>query len=174
VGLPHHDIDAQQLEQALSPRTRAIMLKATDLQAAVGVAQLEKLPGFIAQRKHNFARLRAGLAPLSEQLILPEATPESDPSWFGFPITVRPGAPFSRRALVRHLESKRIGTRQLFAGNLLRQPAYQDISCRVVGELPNSDLVMNQGFWLGVYPGLTDRAIDYVVETLHAFVRAPA
>ena len=147
-------------------------MKATDMQAAVGVAQLKKLPGFIAARKRNFARLSDGLAPLSEHLILPIATPGSDPSWFGFPITVRPEAPFSCRDLVAHLESRRIATRQVFAGNALRQPAYQGIECRVVGDLANTDLVMRQTFWIGVYPGITDQMVDFVVSELSVFVRS--
>jgi CDP-6-deoxy-D-xylo-4-hexulose-3-dehydrase len=147
-------------------------LKATDLQAAVGVAQLEKLPAFVERRKRNFKRLHAGLSELEEYFVLPEATAEADPSWFGFPLTVRPSAPFSRRDAVQFLENKRIGTRQLFAGNLLRQPAYQGVTCRAVGELPNSDLVMNNAFWLGVYPGLCDQALDYVVDMTRELVRS--
>lgn len=147
-------------------------MKATDMQAAVGVAQLKKLPGFIAARKRNSARLSDGLAALSEHLILPIATPGSDPSWFGFPITVRPEAPFSCRDLVAHLESRRIATRQVFAGNALRQPAYQGIECRVVGDLANTDLVMRQTFWIGVYPGITDEMADFVVSEVSAFVRS--
>ena len=147
-------------------------MKATDMQAAVGVAQLKKLPGFIAARKRNFARLSEGLAPLSEHLLLPRATAGSDPSWFGFPITVRPEAPFSCRDVVAHLESRRIATRQVFAGNALRQPAYQGIECRVVGELVNTDITMRQTFWTGVYPGITDPMVDFVVSELSAFVRS--
>ena len=147
-------------------------MKATDMQAAVGVSQLKKLPGFIAARKRNFARLSEGLAPLSEHLLLPRATAGSDPSWFGFPITVRPQAPFSCVEVVAHLESRRIATRQVFAGNALRQPAYQGIECRVVGDLANTDLVMRQTFWIGVYPGITDPMVDFVVSELSAFVRS--
>jgi CDP-6-deoxy-D-xylo-4-hexulose-3-dehydrase len=149
-------------------------LKATDMQAAVGVAQLKKLPGFIAARKRNFARLSEGLAALSEHLILPRATPGSDPSWFGFPITVRPEAPFSRGDLVAHLESRKIATRKVFAGNALRQPAYQEIAHRVAGDLTNTDIAMRQTFWIGVYPGITDTMVDYVVSELSGFVRARA
>lgn len=145
-------------------------LKVTDMQAAVGVAQLKKLPRFIETRKRNFRLLSEGLASLEEFLILPEATPGSDPSWFGFVITVRPGAPFGRRELVQHLEARKIGTRQLFGGNLLRQPAYVKAPHRVVGELTNSDLVMNNSFWVGVYPGLTEAMIGFIVESIHAFI----
>jgi CDP-6-deoxy-D-xylo-4-hexulose-3-dehydrase len=147
-------------------------MKATDMQAAVGVAQLKKLPGFIAARKRNFARLSEGLAQLSEHLLLPRATAGSDPSWFGFPITVRPEAPFSCVDVVAHLESRRIATRQVFAGNALRQPAYEGIECRVVGELVNTDITMRQTFWIGVYPGITNPMVDFVVAELSAFVRS--
>lgn len=145
-------------------------LKATDMQAAVGVSQLAKLPRFIEARKRNWRRLRHGLAATEEFLILPEPTPHSDPSWFGFAITVRPDAPFTRPALVQFLESRRIGTRLLFGGNLLRQPAYQHIPHRVVGELTHTDTVANGTFWIGVYPGLTDPMVDYMIESVEAFV----
>jgi CDP-6-deoxy-D-xylo-4-hexulose-3-dehydrase len=142
-------------------------LKATDMQAAVGVAQLKKLLGFIEARKRNFAYLKQCLFDLEQYLILPEATANSDPSWFGFPVTVREDAPFTRTALVEFLESKKIATRQLFGGNLVRQPAYKNVAHRVVGDLRNSDRIMNQSLWLGVYPGLTKAMLDYMVETLH-------
>lgn len=144
-------------------------LKATDLQAAVGVAQLKKLPHFIETRKRNWSLLYEGLKPFEEFLILPQAAPHSDPSWFGFLITVRPEAPFTRNELVRYLESRKVATRQLFGGNLTRQPAYLEIPHRVVGELTNTDIVMQQTFWVGVYPGLTEEAISYVIETFHLF-----
>lgn len=147
-------------------------LKATDMQAAVGVSQLQKLPQFIEARRANFRVLFEGLADLAEFLILPQATPQSDPSWFGFPIAVRPEAPFTRDDLVRHLEERRIGTRLLFGGNLLRQPAYRNVPHRVVGALANADFVMNHVFWIGVYPGLTPPMLDYVVETFHSFCKA--
>jgi CDP-6-deoxy-D-xylo-4-hexulose-3-dehydrase len=146
-------------------------LKLTDMQAAVGVAQLDKLDGFIAARRGNFARLRAGLAPLEDAFVLPEATPGSAPSWFGFPLSVRPTARFTRRDLVRHLDERKIGTRQLFGGNLLRQPAYQGRPQRVAGDLPGADYVMRQTLWLGVYPGLTDAHVDHVIDTITGFVR---
>jgi CDP-6-deoxy-D-xylo-4-hexulose-3-dehydrase len=146
-------------------------LKVTDMQAAVGVAQLAKLPAFIDARRRNFAALHAGLSDLQEFLILPEATPRSEPSWFGFPIAVRPSAPFSRNDLTLHLNRQGIGTRLVFAGNLLRQPAYQGIEHRKVGQLPGADFVMNHAFWLGVYPGLTPAMIDHVVDSIHGFCR---
>ncbi len=133
----------------------------------MGVAQLEKLPEFIAARRRNFARLYEGLVDLQEYFILPEATPGAEPSWFGFLIAVRPEAPFTRDRAVHFLESRKVATRLLFGGNLLRQPAYRDITARTVGTLPNSDFVMNQVFWIGVYPGLSPEALDYMVETLH-------
>jgi len=142
-------------------------LKATDMQAAVGVAQLKKLPAFIEARKRNFAYLKAGLEDVKEHFVLPEATPNSDPSWFGFPLLVRETAPFSRNALIDFLYEKKIGTRQLFGGNLVRQPAYAGLDHRVVGDLSNSDRVMNQVFWIGVYPGLTQAMLDYVLETIN-------
>jgi CDP-6-deoxy-D-xylo-4-hexulose-3-dehydrase len=144
-------------------------LKATDMQAAVGVAQLQKLPDFIARRRHNWRRLLEGLSELSHVFVMPRATDHSDPSWFGFALTVRPDAPFTRRELVQWLDARRIATRQLFAGNLLRQPAYRDMPHRVVGDLSNTDLVMQGTFWLGVYPGITDVMVDYMVDSLRMF-----
>jgi CDP-6-deoxy-D-xylo-4-hexulose-3-dehydrase len=147
-------------------------LKATDMQAALGFSQIKKLPRFIAARKHNFARLKKLLGPVRDALLLPEPSPNSDPSWFGFPIGVKADAPFTRDELVRELEGRKIATRLLFAGNLVRQPAYQESAFRVVGELKNSDFVMNNVFWVGVYPGLTDEMIDYVANTIVQFVEA--
>ena len=144
-------------------------LKATDMQAAVGVAQLKKLPQFIERRRHNWQRLYEGLSELSHVFVMPRATEHSDPSWFGFALTVRPDAPFTRRELVRWLDARRIATRQLFAGNLLRQPAYRDLPHRVVGDLTNTDIVMQGTFWLGVYPGISDVMVDYVVDSLRLF-----
>jgi len=144
-------------------------LKLTDMQAAVGVAQLEKLDGFIAARRANFERLHAGLADLEEHLILPQATPGSDPSWFGFAISVRPEAPISRNEMVRSLEDRLIATRLLFGGNLLRQPAYRDIEHRVVGSLENADFVMGNTFWIGVYPALTEEMLDFVAGKIEAY-----
>jgi CDP-6-deoxy-D-xylo-4-hexulose-3-dehydrase len=147
-------------------------LKPTDLQAAIGVAQLARLPDFIRARKRNFARLHAGLGGL-EDLVLPRWDSRADVSWFAYPVTVRPGAPFTRRDLVHFLESRKIETRMIFAGNLLRQPAYGKIPRRVVGELPNTDLVMTNTFFVGVYPGLTDAMLDYMIEAFRGFARAP-
>ena len=148
-------------------------LKVTDMQAAVGVSQLKKLPEFIAARRRNFTYLHEGMQDLQEHLILPQATPNSEPSWFGFPIAVREDAPFTRDEVVRHLDSKKIGTRLLFAGNLLKQPAYANIQHRKIGDLKNTDFVMNQVFWVGVYPGLSDAHKDYVIEVLRDFVQTP-
>ena len=142
-------------------------LKVSDMQAAAGVAQLEKLEGFIAARKSNFDYLTTQLRPLLNLFRLPQATPGSDPSWFGYPIAVRPEAPLKRDEVIRFLNSRKIGTRLLFGGNLLRQPAYKDIEKRVVGDLPISDFITDHVFWIGVYPGLTRPMLDYVVESLH-------
>lgn len=142
-------------------------LKVTDMQAAVGVSQLEKLPAFIDARKHNFKRLHAGLRDLEDVLILPQATRNSDPSWFGFPITIRPETNIRRVDFVQFLEQRKIRTRQLFGGNLLRQPAYQNVPHRVVGDLTNTDIIMNHTFWIGVYPALGDVQVDYMVDVLH-------
>lgn len=142
-------------------------LKVTDMQAAVGLAQLEKAPGFIEARRRNFAMLYERLEDMEEFLILPKATEGADPSWFGFPLAVREGAPFTRAEAVGHIESRRISTRLLFGGNLIRQPAYLGIEHRVAGDLTNTDFVMNNVFWIGVYPGLTPAMIDYMAETIH-------
>ncbi len=145
-------------------------LKATDMQAALGVAQIAKLPEFIEKRKANFAYLKNALKPLEQYLMLPEASPDSDPSWFGFPIGVKPGSPFTRDQLTRALEAQKIGTRLLFAGNLLRQPAYEGWEYRVVGEMTNTDFVMNNVFWIGVFPGLTREMLDHIVKTATDFI----
>jgi len=145
-------------------------LKATDMQAALGVSQMDKLPEFIERRKANFAYLKNALKPLEEFLALPEATPDSDPSWFGFPIGVKAGSPFTRDQLTRALEAQKIGTRLLFAGNLLRQPAYEGWEYRVAGEMTNTDYVMNHVFWIGVFPGLTSDMLDFIVKTAVDFV----
>jgi len=146
-------------------------LKATDLQAAVGVAQLKKLPAFVAARRRNFDRLYAGLRDLEELFILPESTPHAAPSWFGFPLALRPGAPLERAQVLQHLHARKISTRLLFGGNLVRQPAYRDVRHRRIGKLENADFVMTNVFWLGVYPGLTSGQIDFVVEALHELPR---
>ncbi len=142
-------------------------LKATDMQAAVGVAQLKKLGGFIEARRANFRRLHEGLKDLEELLVLPEAPPGSNPSWFGFPIAVRDDAPFGRADLIRHLEARRIATRQLFGGNLTRQPAYAEACYRIAGDLENTDFVLNQLFWIGVYPGLDESRLSYTLDVIH-------
>jgi CDP-6-deoxy-D-xylo-4-hexulose-3-dehydrase len=145
-------------------------LKITDMQAAIGVAQLEKLPQFIVQRRTNFDFLKQGLSDLQDMLLLPEGTPNSVPSWFGFPVTLKETASITRNELVRELEDKRIGTRLLFGGNLLKQPAYQGIQHRIVGSLANTDTIMQHTFWLGVYPGLTQEMLEYIVETVKALL----
>jgi CDP-6-deoxy-D-xylo-4-hexulose-3-dehydrase len=140
-------------------------LKVTDMQAAAGVAQLNKLERFIEIRKRNFRSLREKLQPLSDLLLLPDATAGSDPSWFGFPIAVRPESGLDRDEVIRFLNARKIGTRLLFGGNLLRQPAYRTIEKRVIGDLRNSDFVTNHVFWVGVYPGLTEPMLDYVAQS---------
>jgi CDP-6-deoxy-D-xylo-4-hexulose-3-dehydrase len=141
-------------------------LKLTDLQAAVGVAQLKKLPRFIAKRRENFALLHSLLQDAQDHLVLPEWLPESEPSWFGYPITVRDSSPVDRNAIVKYLESKHIATRLLFGGNLLRQPAYAGVKHRVVGSLDQSDWIMRGTFWVGVYPALDSDRIHYIAATL--------
>jgi CDP-6-deoxy-D-xylo-4-hexulose-3-dehydrase len=147
-------------------------LKATDMQAALGLSQIAKLPQFVERRKENFAYLKNALKLLDDVLILPEASEKADPSWFGFPIGVRTDAPFTRDQLTKALETQKIGTRLLFAGNLTRQPAYEGLEYRIVGELKNTDFVMNQVFWIGVFPGLTREMLDFVVKTATDFVGA--
>lgn len=144
-------------------------LKMTDMQAAVGVAQLEKLPEFIQQRRDNYEFLWKNLADLQDVLTLPQATPNSEPNWFGFPIFVKEDAPFTRNELVQHLETNRIGTRLLFGGNLLRQPLYEGWEYRVVGDLTSADKIMNCVFWIGVFPGLTEEMLSYVVTIIKDF-----
>lgn len=146
-------------------------LKATDIQAALGLTQLAKLDSFIEARQRNWRRLREGLDGVPG-LLLPEPTPRSEPSWFGFVITVDPEAPFRRAELMDFLEERKIGTRRLFAGNLTRHPAYIDQPHRVVGELTNSDLITEHTFWIGVYPALTDEMLDYVTASIKEFVAA--
>jgi CDP-6-deoxy-D-xylo-4-hexulose-3-dehydrase len=147
-------------------------LKVTDMQAAVGYAQLDKVDGFCEARRRNFAALHEGLQDLQDALVLPEATPRSDPSWFGFPIGLRDRSGLVRREVVQYLEERKIATRQLFAGNLVRQPAYRDVAHRRIGDLRNSDYVMNEVFWIGVYPGLEEPQIAYMVDMLHEAVSA--
>jgi CDP-6-deoxy-D-xylo-4-hexulose-3-dehydrase len=142
-------------------------LKATDLQAAIGAVQLGRLDEFVARRAHNHARLKEGLADLHDTLVLPEAAPGARPSWFGFALCLREDAPISRNDLRQSLEARGIATRQLFAGNLLRQPAYQHVEHRVVGPLTVTNAVTERAFWIGCYPGLTDAHIDYVIDCFH-------
>ncbi len=146
-------------------------LKATDLQAAVGVSQLKKLPRFIEIRRRNFQLLKDGLRRWEKFLILPEATLHSNPSWFGFPMTVREEAPFTRQQLIQYLEEHQIRTRLLFGGNVLRQPAYINVARRVIGELVQADRVMNGTFWVGVYPGITPEMIQYVLDMFEAWMK---
>ena len=145
-------------------------LKLTDMQAAVGVAQLVKLPQFIETRKQNWHYLRQKLDRFADVFALPEPTPNSDPSWFGFLMALRKNAPFSRADLIRHLDACKIGTRLLFGGNLLRQPAYANLPCRVIGDLPNTEAAMERSFWIGVYPGLRQTELDYVLAAIARFV----
>jgi len=141
-------------------------LKATDLQAAVGLAQLAKLPQFIETRRRNFQTLYEGLRDLEDYFILPQATPESEPSWFGFPVAISSGAPLNRERVVQSLEAARIGTRLLFSGSLSRQPAYLGVTFRQVGPLNNTDFAMRQLFWVGVHPGLSEAIVEYLVTVL--------
>jgi len=147
-------------------------LKATDMQAALGASQLTKIRSFIERRKANFTYLKQALAELEESLWLPEATLHADPSWFGFPIGIRKDAPFTRADLIRYLEANKIGTRLLFGGNLVRQPAYSEAEHRVVGDLRNADFVMSNVFWVGVFPGLTPAMLDFVAATIVGFVQS--
>ena len=146
-------------------------LKVTDIQAAIGCAQLKKLDGFVAARRRNWAALREMLAPYEDRLLLPETPPDSEPCWFGFVITVRPNAGFTRSELVNFLEAAKIETRNLFCGNLVRHPAYDEIEYRIVGELRNTDVIMNDTFFIGVYPGMTDAHLAYIGETFLRFMK---
>jgi CDP-6-deoxy-D-xylo-4-hexulose-3-dehydrase len=144
-------------------------LKMTDVQAAIGLAQLDKFPDFVAARKCNFKRLYQGLKPYEEFLLLPIWSKRADSSWFAFPIAVRSGAPFTRHALTTFLEERNIETRLLFTGNIVRQPGYRHIEHRIVGDLPNSDLVLRASFFIGVYPGLDNARIAYMLEAFADF-----
>lgn len=146
-------------------------LKITDMQAAIGCAQLGKLHKFAEARKMNFAYLYNHLKKHEQYFILPKAILNSSPSWFGFPLLVKVGAPFSRNGIVEYLEKNKIATRMLFGGNLTRQPAYANIKCRIPSGLKNTDLVMNNLFWLGVYPGLTKPMLDYMVDRINTYLK---
>jgi CDP-6-deoxy-D-xylo-4-hexulose-3-dehydrase len=147
-------------------------LKSGDIQAAIGLAQLDRLDNFIKLRKRNWQYLSKNLAHLEDQFILPKATENSDPSWFGFALTVRSDAKKTRNQIVKELNEAKIATRLLFGGNLLRQPAFAGTPRRVSGELINTDIIMNQTFWIGVWPGLTTEMLDYVVETLEKIIKS--
>jgi CDP-6-deoxy-D-xylo-4-hexulose-3-dehydrase len=147
-------------------------LKLTDMQAAVGVAQLNKLDGFIEIRKQNYAMLYQGLKSFSPMLILSEALENSEPAWFGFPITVSQNAPFSRTELLRHLNVAKIGTRLLFGGNLIKQPAFRHTDYRVSGELTNTDRIMTSTFWIGNYPGIDNQMLEYMIEQFKVFMKS--
>lgn len=144
-------------------------LKITDMQAAIGLAQLQKVDDFVAARRANFDKLHTRLSGLEDLLILPEATLGSSPSWFGFPITLRDNADFDRLTLVRYLDQKKVGTRLLFAGNLTRQPYMQGRNIRCADNLTNADRIMNNTFWVGIWPGLSETALDYLAEMLIQF-----
>ena len=149
-------------------------LKISDMQAAIGCAQLEKFPGFVEQRKKNFQYLYEGLKDLPELRFF-EKYPESDPSWFGFLITLTKKANFSRNDLAKHLEEKKIQTRNLFAGNILKHPCFETmregIDYRVAGSLENTDNIMNNAFWIGLYPGMTREKLDYMISTIREFIQ---
>jgi len=146
-------------------------LKITDMQAAVGVSQLRKLPDFIGARKRNWRHLYEGLRQYEDIFILPKPTEGSDPNWFGFILTLKPSLPFSRNELINHLEASGIATRLVFSGNIIRQPAFQNVKCRVCGELKNTDIVTESTFWIGIYPGLSDEMIEYVLGQFDKFLK---
>lgn len=148
-------------------------LKATDLQAALGVSQLKRIEEVVAHRRDNFSHLEARFAGV-QGIELANATPDSEPSWFGFPITLADDLPINREALLRFLDERKIGTRLMFAGNILRQPAYQGVDFRVVGNLKNTDRIMRRSFWIGVFPGLTPAMLDYAADSIIEYVTDPS
>ncbi len=149
-------------------------LKSGDIQAAIGLTQLDRLESFVDLRRRNWSYLKSGLKGLEEFLLLPAPTENSDPSWFGFALTVKSGSPKTRNQIVQGLNDAKIATRLLFGGNLLRQPAFMGTPRRLVGELTNTDIVMNDAFWIGVWPGLTIPMLDYTISTLHKILGVPA
>ncbi len=146
-------------------------LKLTDFQAAIGVAQLEKLPLFIQKRKDNYQKLANFFAKYDKYFQIVSKNPRIDPCWFGFPVIVKSDAPFTRNQLTEYLEKHKVGTRNVFSGNLLKHPAYKDIKCRLIGKMTNADIIMNQAFWLGVFPGIGEEQISYVRHTIDTFIQ---
>ncbi|MFT6069535.1 MAG: CDP-6-deoxy-D-xylo-4-hexulose-3-dehydrase [Bacteriovoracaceae bacterium] len=146
-------------------------LKVTDMQAALGVSQLKKLPQFVEKRRENYKYLRSQLEELEDVLLLPTATEGTEPSWFGFPISVKPGGKVTRQELVEFLQDNKVGSRNIFGGNLLRQPLYNGVEKRVIGDLPNTDYVMNNSFWVGIWPGLDEQHLDYIADKIKEKMR---
>ena len=145
-------------------------MKITDMQAACGLAQIDRLAGFIKSRKNNFKYIYNSLKSHQEYLILPKATENSDPSWFGFPITIREDSPIKRNELLRHLDGKKIGFRLLFSGNVTKQPYMIGKNFRISGNLKNTSTIMNNTFWIGLYPGLTNKQLDFVTDQIKNFI----